>query len=539
MNGILGGVRVLDLSRGIAGPMTAMLLADYGADVVRVEPPGGDGFGDRPGSVVWNRGKRRVEMDLKDAVARVELLDLAARADVLLESYRPGVTTRLGIDFETINKINGRLVYASITGYGRDTPDAQRPGIEWLVTARAGLQWDQRGYYGTRMDHIMGTDLTASDFPVPPGAEQTGCREGPIFLAVPWASIGAMLLAVTGISSGLYVRERTGRGQLFETSLVQASIMANAMGWQRVGADAPELPPVVLRPPGAEGDLPGRRRDVAPPVRADRSRLHPRQRRRRRRLAVGGHRRRAAHRRWRRRLRGERPVPGVGPRRDGQGRSRRGRSGSGSGRSGRRAGRHSRSCPRRRACSTSRWSAKASSSSSTTPSAVGSARSGTPTRSTKVANPPIRPRGATVEAPSDVIGTWAVRDEPVDGHDGDRPLPAAPLTGLLVLDFGLAIAGPYGAQILADLGATVIKITTLDFDLTDAIYVGSSHGKLALALDLKHPRGLDVARRLIEKADVIHHNMRTGVAERLSIGYEQARAINPRVDLLPHPGVRA
>ena len=75
----------------------------------------------------------------------------------------------------------------------------------------------------------------------------------------------------------------------------------------------------------------------------------------------------------------------------------------------------------------------------------------------------------------------------------------------------------------------MIKITTREFDLTDAIYVGSSHGKQALALDLKDPRGQEIARRLIERADVVHHNMRTGVAERLGIGYEQARAINPAI----------
>ena len=108
-------------------------------------------------------------------------------------------------------------------------------------------------------------------------------------------------------------------------------------------------------------------------------------------------------------------------------------------------------------------------------------------------------------------------------------VPDAPLAGVLVLDFGLAIAGPFGPQILADLGATVLKITTRDFDLTDAIYVGSSHGKEALALDLKDPQGQEIARRLIARADVVHHNMRTGVAERLGIGYEQARAINPAI----------
>ena len=115
------------------------------------------------------------------------------------------------------------------------------------------------------------------------------------------------------------------------------------------------------------------------------------------------------------------------------------------------------------------------------------------------------------------------------GDDRPRRVPDAPLAGVVVLDFGLAIAGPFGAQILADLGATVIKVTTLGFDLTDAIYVGSSRGKQALAVDLKHPRGQEIAARLIARADVVHHNMRTGVAERLGIGYEQAKAINPAI----------
>src|SRR5207244_135513 len=155
------------------------------------------------------------------------------RADIVLESYRPGVTARLGVDYETLRKRNERLVYCSITGYGRDNQHSDRPGIEWLVTARTGMSWDQRSYYGTRMEHILGTDAQASDFPVPPGAEQTGCREGPIFLAVPWASLGAMFVAITGISSALFVRERTGRGQLVETSLLEGTFPENAMGIQR------------------------------------------------------------------------------------------------------------------------------------------------------------------------------------------------------------------------------------------------------------------------------------------------------------------
>ena len=140
--------------------------------------------------------------------------------------------------------------------------------------------------------------------------------------------------------------------------------------------------------------------------------------------------------------------------------------------------------------------------------------------------PPLRPRPAAAADVADVAAEWVPRSAaPV----AMATAPDAPLAGVLVLDFGLAIAGPFGPQILADLGATVLKITTRDFDLTDAIYVGSSHGKEALALDLKHPQGQEIARRLIARADVVHHNMRTGVAERLGIGYEQARAINPAI----------
>ena len=103
MSGILDGVRVLDLSRGIAGPMTAMLLADHGADVVRVEPPGGDGYRRSAGLVVWNRASGALELDLAGADDRASFLDLASRADVLLETFRPGVTARLGIDFDAVH----------------------------------------------------------------------------------------------------------------------------------------------------------------------------------------------------------------------------------------------------------------------------------------------------------------------------------------------------------------------------------------------------------------------------------------------------
>src|SRR3954454_8570392 len=99
---VLEGLTVVDLSQGIAGPVAAMLLADYGADVIKVERPGGDPFRSAPGYTVWMRGRRSVELDLKSAAGVAALRAMVADADVLVESYAPGTTTRLAIDYDTM-----------------------------------------------------------------------------------------------------------------------------------------------------------------------------------------------------------------------------------------------------------------------------------------------------------------------------------------------------------------------------------------------------------------------------------------------------
>src|SRR5688572_17276312 len=102
MAGVLSGIKVLDLSWGIAGPMAGMLMADHGADVVKIEPPGGDPFRSQLGYKVWQRGKRSCVLDLKNAADQATFLALAKTADVVIESFTPGATARLGIDYETL-----------------------------------------------------------------------------------------------------------------------------------------------------------------------------------------------------------------------------------------------------------------------------------------------------------------------------------------------------------------------------------------------------------------------------------------------------
>jgi crotonobetainyl-CoA:carnitine CoA-transferase CaiB-like acyl-CoA transferase len=515
MTGILDGVRVVDVTDGIAGPITTMLFADQGADVLRVEVPGA--ARPRAGDVVWQRGKRRVALDPSTPAGHASLLDIVSRADVLVESFRPALASALGLEHGAFSAVNPRLVHTSITAYGRDTASADRPDLEWLVTARTGLQFDQRGWYGTRMDHIMGLDLHEPGFDVPPGADQLGCREGPIFLAVPWASLACAFLATAATSAGLYVADRTGSGQHVETSLVQAVINMNAMGWQRVatmhpsyrlwyfdrrapkgvfqgsdgrwlhqwapfehtllranaaGVDPDSVAPVVIAGGDYETSVRAQAEAYVPTSVAVATRPVDEWVRLGAEAVIGLQPIRSPEDAlFDKPLEGEGVIvelddPELGPIRQ-----------------------------------------------------VGHVYG-----FDGVENPPIAPRAATALDVEAAASAWAPRP-PLTS----TPVPDAPLDGIVVLDFGLAIAGPFGAQILADLGATVIKVTTLGFDLTDAIYVGSSRGKEALAVDLKHPRGQEIAARLIAGADVVHHNMRTGVAERLGIGYEQARTIKPSI----------
>jgi crotonobetainyl-CoA:carnitine CoA-transferase CaiB-like acyl-CoA transferase len=141
------GITVLDFTQGIAGPHATMLLALHGADVIKVEPPEGDwgrALGDLRGehcahSVAFNRGKRSIAVDLKSAQGVEVLKALAAKADVVTESFRPGVLKRFGLDHETLRKANPRLVYCSVSGFGQNGPNNTRPTVDGLIQAFTGM----------------------------------------------------------------------------------------------------------------------------------------------------------------------------------------------------------------------------------------------------------------------------------------------------------------------------------------------------------------------------------------------------------------
>ena len=143
----LDGIRILDFTRVLAGPLATALLADLGAEVIKIEPPQGDDYraigpmknGESALFSVMNRGKKSLVLDLKSAAARELVEALARQADVVVENFRPGVAERLGIGPERLGAINPRLVYVSVSGFGQDGPLAHRPAYDIIVQAMSGL----------------------------------------------------------------------------------------------------------------------------------------------------------------------------------------------------------------------------------------------------------------------------------------------------------------------------------------------------------------------------------------------------------------
>jgi crotonobetainyl-CoA:carnitine CoA-transferase CaiB-like acyl-CoA transferase len=215
MPGALDGIRVLDLSWGIAGPLGVLLLAEQGADVIKVEPPAGDPFRAYDGARVWNRSRRSLTVDLKSDDGREVFTRLLRTADVVVESFRPGVMARLGFDYATAAEINPRVIYLSCPAYPEGHRLANRPGYDALVQASSGQMWEQPGW-----------------------------RMGPIFLHMPMPSMGAFFLVSTGVLGALIAREETGRGQHVRTSLFAGAMLYTTQIWQHVekaGAQFHEL----------------------------------------------------------------------------------------------------------------------------------------------------------------------------------------------------------------------------------------------------------------------------------------------------------
>ncbi|MFE5699350.1 CoA transferase [Rhodococcus koreensis] len=195
--GALSGLRVLDLGQYLAGPMLAMFLGDNGADVIHIDPPDGPRW-DSPANAALYRNKRQLRLDLHDPAAVARAAALAESADVVVDNFRPGVLERLGLDPAAIRERTPRLVWCSLPGFPRDDPRADLPGWDGLLAAATGL-------YPPRHGEIDGD---------------------PVFSALPMASTFAAFMASHRVAGALLTRASTGRGAWIEVSLYEAAFQA-------------------------------------------------------------------------------------------------------------------------------------------------------------------------------------------------------------------------------------------------------------------------------------------------------------------------
>ncbi len=201
MPGPLSGVVVLDFTQLLQGPYATQMLGDMGAEIIKIEPPGGDWMrkfalsnlylaGESVSFLAFNRNKRSLTLNLKHPGSGDIVKRLAARADVVIENFRPGVMERLGIGYETLAAVNPRLIFCSSSGFGQTGPYVERPGQDLLVQAMTGLPY------------LNGRD-----------------EDTPVAVGLGIADIAAALHIVYGVLAALYSRERTGRGQRVEVCL--------------------------------------------------------------------------------------------------------------------------------------------------------------------------------------------------------------------------------------------------------------------------------------------------------------------------------
>ncbi len=504
----LTDIRVLDLSVGPVGGVATMVLADFGAEVIKVEPAGGDPWRSLAASPMWLRGKRSLELDAVAERGRLE--ELIRQADVVVSTDSPARARERRLEYADIRALNESAVCCSITGFGPAGPYAEYPAYEGVVTAKSG-----------RMLSFAGQRL----------------REGPGFAAVPVGSHGASQGAVQGIVAALIERQRCGHGQIVETSLLQGLMPFDLLQLllTQLSEREPEVYPQLFNIGGGMPTL----------------NYHPVMTRDGRWIQLGNlleHLFYAfmdaadltplfAEERWQG-GQAEWTAEATEEMRD-------------------------RILERMQERSCDEWMQifraqgnVAAEPFTPTHEAVDNldmAANGDVITIDDPALGPVRQAGpiahlretpAEVRAPAPTVGeanglSWTPRDDvPMLGSPSGAAPSGKPLDGFTVLEFATIIATPIGVSMLADLGARVIKVEPIGGDPFRGMGAGPLRGLLAsktnaakesICIDLKSAEGQAIVADLIGRADAIVHNYRPDVPERLGIGYETARAIKPEI----------
>jgi crotonobetainyl-CoA:carnitine CoA-transferase CaiB-like acyl-CoA transferase len=483
--GALSGTRVIDFGQYAAGPMLGMLLADQGADVIRVSQPGGPAW-DTPANRTWNRGKRSVTLDLKTTAGLAGARELVEGADVLVENFRPGVMERLGLGAKATMDANPALIYCSLPGFGPEDARAGERAWEGVVAAATGT-------YTARLEGGEGTR--------------------PVFTALPFSSGYASIVGASAVAAALLARERDGLGQQVVVPLFDATFSAIGL----VGQRFLDRPPVAARPPAWVRQY--RCKDGRwVQFHAANTRFIEQFAR-----AAGVEAWRADGLLDRTRTAAE---PALGAkliermtalfetRTAGEWEDLVNAAGT----------------PTAICRESAEWLVHPHARASGAVIEVEDPVLGA------LVQPGITPRldatPGAVTGPAPVAPTHTAEwqaTRPVNG--GGRPAVsnAAPLAGVKVLDLCIILAGPTCGRTLAEFGADVIKIDAPGREGGIAFHHDVNRGKRSLLLDLKSEAGREVFWRLAEDADVVVQNYRAGALERIGIGYEQVRQRKPGV----------
>ncbi|MDO8913117.1 MAG: CoA transferase [Phenylobacterium sp.] len=469
------GVRIVDFTQGLAGPMAAMMLGDFEADIIKVEPPQGDRMRDHPGYLAWNRNKRLLTLDLATEAGIGAARDLIARADVALFDHHPGKLEALGLDARTITEAHPHLIHAWMPPYGTTGSWSQLPSHHSLLTALSGVAFRQGAY-----------------------------SDQPIHLILPLCHYGQAVMGAAAISAALLERHRSGKGQAVTVSGLHG--VSEVTGPVRVLADPP-------LPRGAPlGASPSYRLYecgdgqwfflatlfVAFYHRAIQA------------LGLGDHwetfasdpllAREALKAVFKTRPRAEWlellqangvPCAPVGPREP--------------------------------------WFAGEAVAAAEARVTLDHPELG-PVHMPNVPSRLSVTPGSVRHLAKPLNGhAWPDRPAPQPTGANDRP---QPLSGIKVLDLGTVIAGAHAGGVLANLGADVIKIEPIEgdpFRSNGGGFMAYSRGKRGLGIDLKQPAAREMFFDLVRGADVILDNYRFGVRERLGIHYAALKAVNPRI----------
>jgi crotonobetainyl-CoA:carnitine CoA-transferase CaiB-like acyl-CoA transferase len=513
---IFEGIRVIDLTQGMAGSLTTMILADYGAEVIRLEPPGGDAMWEHPAYLLWQRGKKSVAPDWTSEDGRAFARRLVEGADIFIETLKPGEAAALGLGYEAIHAANPALIYHSLAPFGQTGPYRDFKLSDGVVNAKSGRMRDQIGWQ----------------------------KQRPTFRAINDISYHTAMFTLQALCAALRVRAETGKGQKLEGSLLSGASAPNN-NWrlfegQEIPADL--YPGELSREDVARGILTADRHESDPET-ANPSQICPQTRDGR--WIMHSHIQQDLFDAWIdtigfawiREDERYKTAPAIPSHAD-------------------RIALNHMIFERFREKTADEWREIYRAN----PDCAGETMQ---TTQEALHHEQFRANGHVIAledprvGPMEQVGPFARMSEtpaclgrpaPAPGEhtaelvaEAPRPAPTIvpaggnperPLEGITVLECAGWLAAPFAGALLADLGATVIKVEPLTGDPyrrmpTNENMIRAFQGKKNIGLNLKSEEGLRLFYEMVKRADVVMHNYRPGVPERLRIDYETLKAIKP------------